>query len=259
MILGSLPDLAHPQPHPIIPLFLHIPKTAGTTLNDCIYDQYANAPKILPQDRAERGWLCEGVFYYPGNFLKPANPKILPWIRSALAREDITSVVGHFQFGIHRLLRKPSTYVTLIREPVDRVLSLYYHLAQNVTIDQFMSSLDLEKTKQNATLYYQLMLSEITPREFVSCLALREVDNDQTRRIAGLEPPFGRCNEGTMNRAKDNLVPHFSIVGTTHRFDETIVLLKRILKWGNPYYLPALVNKARPPRSAIPAETISLI
>ncbi|MGA8698030.1 MAG: hypothetical protein WB689_30195, partial [Xanthobacteraceae bacterium] len=48
-------------------LHLHIPKTAGTTLNDCIYEQYASGPKTLPQNRAGRGWLCEGVFYYPGN------------------------------------------------------------------------------------------------------------------------------------------------------------------------------------------------
>jgi hypothetical protein len=218
-------------------LYLHIPKTAGTTLKHCIYEQYANGPKGAPE---ERGWLREGVFYYPIGFLKPKRPLIPQWIRSALARDDINAVVGHFQFGIHQFVGKPTTYVTLVREPVDRVVSLYYHLraAANGGAGN---------------------VADMTLDEFITSLELRETDNDQTRRIAGLEPPFGRCTEKTLARAKGNLVRNFSVVGVTHRFDETLVLLKRLLNWGDLYYLPGLVNKARPSRSGISAATINQI
>jgi hypothetical protein len=221
------------QAEPIL-LYLHIPKTAGSTLKHCIYEQYANGPKGAPE---ERGWLREGVFYYPTGFLKPKRAIIPQWIRRALARDDINAVVGHFQFGIHQFVPNQTTYVTLVRDPVDRVVSLYYHL--HAATDRRVTDMTLD--------------------DFVTSLALRETDNDQTRRIAGLEPPFGRCTEKTLDRAKDNLIRNFSVVGVTHRFDETLVLLKRLLNWGDLYYLPGLVNKARPPRSGISSATIDRI
>jgi Galactose-3-O-sulfotransferase len=224
------------QSAPIL-LHLHIPKTAGSTLKHCIYEQYANGPKGEPE---ERGWLREGVFYYPTGFLKPKRPVIPQWIRRALARNDINAVVGHFQFGIHQFVPKPTTYVTLVREPVDRVVSFYYHL--HGAADERVGG-----------------ITDVTLDDFVSSLALRETDNDQTRRIAGLEPPFGRCTEKTLASAKDNLIRNFSVVGVTHRFDETLVLLKRLLNWGDLYYLPGLINKARPPRSGISPATIDRI
>ena len=149
--------------------------------------------------------------------------------------------------------------MTVIREPVDRVLSLYYHLTRNISLDQFVSSVELKKTDRNATLYYQLTHANMTLDDFVSSLALREIDNDQTRRIAGVEPPFGRCTEKTLARAKNNLIRNFSVVGVTHRFDETLVLLKRLLNWGDLYYLPGQVNKIRPPRAGISSATIDRI
>jgi hypothetical protein len=225
----------------VVPLFLHIPKTAGTTLSNCIYQQYTNGLNVPAEVRAGRGYLCEwlreGVFYYPTGFFKPKKPVVPQWVRHALARDDINAIIGHFPFGIHRFVPKPTTYVTLIREPVDRVVSLYYHLTpDNITLD-----------------------------EFVSSLQLRETDNDQTRRIAGLEPPFGRCTEKLLARAKDNLVRHFSVVGVAHRFEETLVLIKRALNWRDLYVRFAvlslfdLVNRDRPPRSEIPTATVDRI
>ena len=57
------------------------------------------------------------------------------------------------------------------------------------------------------------------------------VDNDQTRRISGFEPAFGKCTIAMLEKAKNNLKTYFSVVGVTDRFDEMVVLLKRKFGW----------------------------
>ena len=39
-------------------------------------------------------------------------------------------VMGHFQYGIHEFLPQEYTYVTIVRDPVERVISHYNYLRQ---------------------------------------------------------------------------------------------------------------------------------
>ena len=88
----------------------------------------------------------------------------------------------------------------------------------------------------------------------------READNDQTRRLSGLEPEFGTCSISTLDKAKDNLRRYFSVVGVTECFDETVILIKRMLGWAHePYYLPGLVNKDKPTRASLPQKSVDAI
>ena len=49
-----------------IPLFLHIPKTGGTTLKHCIYYQC----KADEDYKSEEGYLVNGIYYYPDGIHK---------------------------------------------------------------------------------------------------------------------------------------------------------------------------------------------
>ena len=92
-MISATPSVAQTaQSDQVVPLFLHIPKTAGTTFNNCIYEQYANGPKLLAEERGGRGWLCEGVLYYPTGFLKCKKPVTPRWVRNTLARDDLKAV-----------------------------------------------------------------------------------------------------------------------------------------------------------------------
>jgi Galactose-3-O-sulfotransferase len=204
-------------------LFLHIPKTAGTTLQNVIYQQYS-----VPGDNGNMFY--DGIYYFPYGFHKARRPGFTPVVREMFAREDLRAVTGHFWYGAHALIPRPCFYITLLREPVDRVTSLYHHITPHVTLDEFAT-------------------------EF----GCREADNDQTRRIAGAEPPYGRCSRDMLQLAKRNLRDRFAFVGTTDRFDESLIALKRLLGWEYVFYLPILINRNRPPRSGLERETVSLI
>lgn len=209
--------------------FLHIPKTGGTTLEHCIYDT------CLSQDSVSNK--CEffhsGIYYYPFEFFWDDNFKLPHSSIRTLLRDDLRAVMGHFFFGLHRRVTRPATYVTLLREPVERVVSLYWHCWQEGRPG------DLE----------EFMLR-----------GLRETDNDQTRRISGISPPFGECTVEMLERAKCNLTQHFSVVGTTEKFHETLVLLQRYLRWNEaPVYLPRVVNLNRTKGDAPKPHEICLI
>lgn len=92
-------------------IFLHIPKTAGTSFR-----------RIL-----ERLYLPEERLNFPGQI--PGMERL-----NALSdeeRADIRLVTGHFRFGLHQHLTGHSEYITFLREPAERLISYYYYVKQN--------------------------------------------------------------------------------------------------------------------------------
>ena len=95
-------------------IFLHIPKTAGSTLHTILQKQY-------PGDQ-----LCH---------LK-GDPHIDTAITNfksmdSTQKKQIRLLTGHFEFGIHQWLPQTAVYFTLLRHPVERVLSYYYFILRN--------------------------------------------------------------------------------------------------------------------------------
>ncbi len=141
-------------------------------------------------------------------------------------------MIGHFWFGLHEHVSRPSVYVTALRNPVERVLSLYYYtrLQDSISLDQFVAE-----------------------------PPFREIDNDQTRRIAGVDPEIGECTPEMLATAKENL-RRFAVVGTIERLDDTLALLRRRFGWRSPFVSePRNVNPDRPPLSTLPAATVAAI
>lgn len=208
-------------------LFLHVPKAGGTTLGEYVYNQCRT-----PRDHDE-GLLNAGVLFIPYGFFKEPDMQVPEYIRPALGRGDLRAVVGHFWFGLHEHVGRPWTYVTLLRDPVERVVSLYHYL-------QLEGRMSLE--------------------EFAASPPFREADNDQVRRIAGADPDVGGCTAAMLEAAKENLLRHFAVVGVTERFDETLILLNRRLGWTKDVAsYPRNVNPARRPTDSLPQSTLDAI
>ncbi|MFW6039199.1 MAG: sulfotransferase family 2 domain-containing protein [bacterium] len=224
-------ESAPPESSPVI-LYLHVPKAAGTTLSDWMFDQVRRG--ATNTDVAN---LHAGVFYYPAGFVVEPSAEERAHAQRVMAREDLRAVFGHFHFGVHRQLVRPWTYVTMLRHPVDRVLSLY-------------SFQRLMEHKTGAHHGVRL-LEDIDIRAFVADPPYAEVDNGQTRRIAGAAPSVGRCTSEVLDIAKRNLQRAFAVVGVTERFDETLILLCKCFGWSSQLlYYPTNVNTTRSDQSA---------
>ena len=99
-----------------------------------------------------------------------------------------------------------------------------------------------------------------TLEQFLRAAPLRELDNDQTRRISGMHPAFGRCTGAMLEVAQRNLEERFSLVGLTERFDEMLHRAREVLGWTCERIESwEVVNDRRPPVSEISTEARSLI
>jgi hypothetical protein len=184
-------------------LFLHLPKVGGATLNKIIFENCRSAAS----GSDEKLLLFSGVCWFPGaGFYKPRDLEMYQYILPVLRRPDLRAVVGHFWYGLHEYVPHRTVYSTMLRDPVERILSLYHHARWKKQVE---SSLE----------------------DFVATPPFREVDNDQTRRICGVEPDIGQCTPAMLEKAKHHLRRDFAVVGLTERFEETVLLLSKALGW----------------------------
>jgi len=197
--------------------FSHIPKTAGTTLRAIISRQY---PRHLIHT-------CPGGTQGIELFSKLLEQR----------REKVTVLHEHIPFGLHESLQVPVDYITMLREPVDRVISFYYFI----------------RGKPGNDLYEKVV--NMSLEDFADS-GLAQVVNQQTRFVSGLR---NNSTVEALKAAKSNLARHFTAFGLAEHFDESLLLFKRLFGWGNIHYASQNVAKNRPARGEIPKATIRLI
>jgi len=223
----STPDIQ--RSHPLI-LFIHIPKTAGTTLSFILEQHYG----------PEHVFACHPERWVSGK--TPEDFKDLP----AQEREQYQVIRGHFVFGIHENLRDLFTYVAVFREPVDRVVSHYYYA----------------RRRKDHYLHKRIVAENLSLKDYVAKGLSVEMDNGQTRMVvgqAGLEVPFGECPPEFLETAKHNLKTYFGAVGTSERFDDMLVLLKEQFGWSMPFYINWKVTQNRPNQADISPDVVKVI
>ncbi|HEX8649823.1 MAG TPA: sulfotransferase family 2 domain-containing protein [Pyrinomonadaceae bacterium] len=222
-------------------LFLHIPKAAGTTLHSVIERQFAPSVTFTISGAGSPQGIKEFISLPPEQ------------------RERIRLLKGHMPYGLHKYLSVPATYITMLRDPVDRVISHYYFARKNPA----------------HYLHQEVTSKKMTLADFVGSGLSTELTNDQTRLISGVEKVNTRLLDGTERRtlradpepvtremleiAKRNLREHFAAVGLFGSFDESLLLFKKVLGWTNVYYVRLNVTKDRPAKRQVPGEERALI
>lgn len=207
-------------------IFLHIPKAAGTTLHRII-DRLYKQTTVFTIDGAR---VQESICQF----------KKLPEAQ----REEIRVLKGHMHFGLHEYLPRPSTYITILRNPVDRVISNYYYVLRTPA----------------HRLYHEVKSKRMTLKDYVRSRMNPELDNGQTRLLSGVEGrAFGECSTEMLEIAKKNLQQFFSVAGLSERFDETLILLKRTFRWRTPFYIKANVTRNRHLTEDFSKDTLNLI
>jgi hypothetical protein len=194
-------------------LFLHIQKTGGSSLRYILERQYPSSQILKLSIGAVR------------------RIETLPERQRRAAR----LVLGHFDYGFHTYFRKPSTYVTMLRDPVERAISNYFRILEN---------------EKHA--YHDRVLSETRSIiEYMESGIDPIVDNGMTQKLAGKTAPYGRVPSEYLAMAKSNLDTSFSVVGITEKFDESLLLLRQAFGWGNVCYVRRNVTGPAPPRQGI--------
>ncbi|OLO37221.1 hypothetical protein BTR23_13940 [Alkalihalophilus pseudofirmus] len=183
-------------------IHLHMPKTAGTTLRTII------KKNVNINNSYE--------LYKYGNRLKN--------ILTDLNMKPIECIQGHFPYGIHSYLEQKCTYITMLREPVERVISEYY----------FIKSLPRHELHQQVK---KLTLVEYQQEER-NC-------NLQTRLLSG-QTNKASLTLDDLQKAKEHINKHFKVVGITEMFDESIFLMKKEFGWRNLFYRKYNITKGKP-------------
>jgi len=148
---------------------------------------------------------------------------------------------GHFPYGFHEVLDCPYLYMTMFRDPVDRVISHYHYV------------------RRSEEHYIHQKVGDGLPglKAYIESGLVSEVRNGQTYMMVG--PKVMKRGENVSELAKQVLSEKFAIVGTAERFDESLLVMRAVLGWKIPFYISLNVTQNKPKQSQIDPETLALI
>lgn len=181
-------------------LFLHIPKTAGSTLGQIFKNN-------VEPNKYYHFW---------------SHPRLNELNILVSAKE---TYFGHFRYGLHYYLNDSTIYyATMLREPVDRVIS-YYH--------------------------FHLQDPEDPAHEFAMTHSFEEwleqsqaAQNEMTKCLSGIRSEFNPSQK-TFEMAKHHL-RNMAFVGLTERFEESLVLMKFYFGFTNLKFQSTKVGRKKP-------------
>jgi len=213
-------------------IFIHIPKAAGTTFKEILWRQYGYRNSFTVQS---------------GERTQPSIDKFRQLPESKKSRFRL--IYGHMPFGLHRWLPRSAAYITILRNPVERVASEYYYVLRTP-----IHPLNPELVGKNLSL-----------QDYIQKTADMNTTNLQTRWVSGcvdfdsVIPPYENLPANALDLAKENIENFFSVCGLIERFDESLLLMQKILGWKNIYYMRRNVGKRRASKDQLPAATLRLI
>lgn len=210
--LDEAPDAPAAQPRPLPHpagrvFFLHIPKTAGTSLNAYLAAQIPPSDSMLQIERAWRG---------------------RPWQRADFEGKRL--VAGHVMYDeITGLIDLAGFFsVTVLRDPVKQIqsqLAFHYRIAAP----------DYDARRKELAPVMRDMIGRLVaegPVRFLSSLSPAEAvlfDNPQTRRFIPAE--LAAAPDGDALAAAMERLAAFNLVGLAERMPETLMLLAFHMRW----------------------------
>lgn len=206
-------------------VFVHIPQTAGMTLRHVVYRQFKRRKRytFAGEDYASRL-----------DFIKLPEQE----------RHNLQLVAGFTHYGVHQYLSVDGSadnvrYMTMIRNPVERIISQYYRIVGNPDHHNYNSY-------RNLSVVEYAHLERKGEGQTRWLLGYRD-DTDKPLDAYELDDTLP---ENALEIAKNRLKNDFDFVGIVEQFDVSILLMKQHYGWRNAYYAKRNINVHRPRRIA---------
>lgn len=218
-------------------IFLHIPKTAGTTLGHILNrhyqyrDMYFISPTVNPGDGSQT---LKQIRQDEFSQLPPS------------VKSQTKLLQGHIAYGLHSYFTsRPPVYFTILRNPIELAISFYYYVRRS----------------PEHKLYALANQPSMTIEKYLQQHISYTMNNIQTRFISGVwtDIPHGECTRDHLEQAKQNLRDNIEVIGLTEHFDETLLLLKHRFGWSNLHYKRKNVTRQRPTKKTISATDLQAI
>ncbi|MDQ0218900.1 hypothetical protein ELQ35_10500 [Peribacillus cavernae] len=196
-------------------IHLHMPKTAGTTLNSIIKKNYKSNEIIdLYESFKDHQEVVEKL--------------------QSLQLSGVKCINCHLSYGIHCHVTQPAKYVTMLREPIERVASEYYFIRNTPhhNLHDKVMKMDLLEFQQEPTNM-----------------------NKQSKIVLGI-PLSEDVSKADFRMGKQNIKADFAFIGITELFNESIVIMKKQFDWPDIQYGKKNITTNRPQVTDLPEHVI---
>lgn len=196
--------------------FLHLAKTAGTTFMSVLDRQFS-------QDE-----ICPAKLWH--QLLTIPTEKL----------SGYRCFRGHFYAYLDSFLNRSLKYITFLRDPVERTLSHYSHIARSpghyfynriVEQDNFLAFLSDPATKC-LMINYQVrgLALDVDPVVIASALSPEELSRLKLEQILDTMTPVDMSDDELLSRAKARL-DQCLFVGLTEQYPESLKRISSLLGW----------------------------
>ena len=224
--------------------FLHIPKTAGSTLCFSVLPELFNLAETCPAHDY---------------------PEILSIPPAELSRFRLFR--GHFYYFFARFLSAKPRYLTFLRDPVERTLSLYDHICRDTRHFQHHAMCSLKNGLRDA-----VRSPELLPPNFQVTALASDLDPVRTLALSRAAHPENLDEYSVVYSEMTKRIPtrddlavarqrleEMEFVGIVERFDESIELLCSTFGWKVPAFESMNIAPVRTRRDGIASDVLAAL
>lgn len=197
-------------------IFLHIPKTGGSTLTPVLDWNYKQQTHKISLHRNIQTFID-----------LPDEEK-----------RQYQALIGQVFYGIHRHIPENCEYISILRHPIKRLVSQYHYLnVRKQKLGEPLTDMSIEEFLESEPFQAYSQLNLIAGGDSIEEALKRPLPPD------------------AMERAKANIEAHFPVLGLVEQYDESLLLMKRHFGWTRAFYARINVNQGRRTFDDFPAET----